>query len=101
MNEEPVPGLAEIARQVQGVLVDFKSLSTRLQSEFVSKEILDLTLANVALRQVSLENENKELSERVSSLEDDKKWLFRLVIGSIVLGLLGVLFYLGQAPGTG
>ena len=29
---------------------------------------------------------------RVAQLEDDKKWLVRLVLGFIVLGILGAIF---------
>jgi homoserine dehydrogenase len=88
------PGLGEIGRQVQGALEEFKELSNTVRAEFVTKEVAKLQAEKVDLQLI-------DLTSRVASLEDDKKWLIRLVVGFIVLGLLGLLFYLGQGHPLG
>lgn len=37
------------------------------------------------------DREIKDLSERIGSLEDDRKWLIRTIMGVIVLAVLGVI----------
>lgn len=118
------PGVAELARQVQAVLNRFESLSSQLEHTFVRRDLYEMYKAFIdgklnelaiksdrvpSLEKIqSLENELKDaadrqvvqnLTTRVEALEDDKKWLTRLVIGFIVLGVLGAIFAVSKAGG--
>lgn len=39
-------------------------------------------------------NLSKSNEERISKLEDSQKWLVRLILGAIILGILGLLYKL-------
>ena len=51
---------------------------------------------SVRVKELDLEKVDKGVFDsvvaRVAQLEDDKKWLVRLVLGFIVLGILGAIF---------
>lgn len=118
------PGVAELARQLQGVLQRFESLSSQLEHTFVRRDIYDMYKAFIdqKLSEIvtkadklasmdkinTIETDLKELADkqtvqsltsRVEALEDDKKWLTRLVIGFIVLGVLGAVFAASKVGG--
>lgn len=97
--------VGELARQLRDVFTRIEGLARRLEDQFVSNKVLDLYRENVNQALAALEKNQRAheqdkaeksaltaLETRVTSLEDDKKWLVRLVIGFIILGLLGVLF---------
>jgi hypothetical protein len=105
---EPGGGIStgELARQVRDVFAKLEGLATRLESgQFVRSDIfnlykegasttvagLDSSIRNLETKKVNEEAFN-ELKNRVIQLEDDKKWLVRLVLGFIILGILGVVF---------
>jgi hypothetical protein len=119
------PSVGELARQVQEVLSRFTGLATRLETQFVRsdnfelyKELvkqafkaLETTMALLARSdrveelargmEDKADNEAfKALVKRVSELEDDKKWLTRLIIGFIILAILGAIFYVSQKGGV-
>lgn len=100
--------IGELSRQVRDVLVRFEGITRRLEDQFIRKETLDLMLIPYKQAHDNLERtledletgkvdlaEFKSLNERVAQLEDDKKWLVRLVIGFIILGVLGATIYFG------
>ena len=121
-------GIGELSRQVRDVLVRFEGLATRLETQFVRsdnfllyKQLVDTAIANLQQRgsesasseQVNNLREDVEslttgkasksdvtnLERRIDALEDDKKWLVRLVVGFIILGVLGAVFAVSQAGG--
>lgn len=110
-------GIGELSRQVQQVLLRFESLATRLETQFVNKESYSIyqllvdqaikTLQDTTKQLATAETANslkadvdgkastgalKGLEQRVSELEDDRKWLVRLLIGFIVLGVLSAIY---------
>lgn len=121
-------GIGELSRQVRDVLVRFEGLATRLETQFVRsenfqlyKQLVDTAISNLQQRVSELasaeqmknlredvdglgqgkasKNELTNLERRVADLEDDKKWLVRLVVGFIILGVLGAVFAVSQAGG--
>lgn len=114
-------GTGELSRQIRDVLTRFQDLATRLETQFmrtdtfvfyqrlIDKAIKDLEdavkdkAAKTSLADLRGELDNKaskadleSLKEKVESLEDDKKWLTRLVLGFIILGVLGAVFAVTQ-----
>lgn len=109
--------VGELSRQVRDVLIRFEALVTRLDVAFVSKELYNLrqqvidqslkSLEEATDRSASRDSVKKlddstakrvefdELKKRVDGLEDDKKWLIRLVATFIILGILGAVFVVG------
>lgn len=115
MSEEQYPGIAELARQVRDVLVRFETLGARLETQFVRADIFQLWLQSFQqdLKDLTAtkEKEHKELAERdkserdhltkrVSDLEDNIKWVVRLVIGFILLGILGAALTFTKGGGA-
>lgn len=99
-------GLGELARQVRDVFVKLEGLATRLESgQFVRSDVFALYRENVNQALAGIQEKIKALAEdkveksdlraleaRVAALEDERKWLIRLVLGFIVLGILGAIF---------
>lgn len=117
-------GIGELSRQVRDVLVRFEGLATRLETQFVRsenfqlyKQLVDTAISNLQQRVSELASAEQmknlredvddkaskghvsNLERRVADLEDDKKWLVRLVVGFIILGVLGAVFAVSQAGG--
>lgn len=124
MSDGESPGVGELSRQVRDVLVRFEGLATRLETQFVRsdnfnlyKQLVDQAIANLQALVATLARADKvedlerdmidkassssvdALTKRVNDLEDDKKWLTRLVIGFIILGVLGAVFAVSQGAG--
>lgn len=108
------PGLGELSRQVRDVLVRFEALAARLESQFVRSDLYGLYQKNVEqdLKDLSaictkattdldskLTREMSHLSERVRSLEDNQKWLVRLIVSFVVLGVLAAAIGFQKANG--
>lgn len=121
---DPDVGIGELSRQVRDVLIRFEGLATRLETQFVRSEHLELykqlvnqtlkTLQDAVSKLASAENvralkddvdakaDNTRVSileDKVKELEDDKKWLSRLILGFIVMGVLGAVFAFSQIGG--
>lgn len=124
MQDSDGVGIGELSRQVRDVLLRFEGLATRLETQFVRndnfalyKQLVDNSLDQLqktvtllaSLERVSnLESKVADkadkatmtgLEDRVVQLEDDKKWITRLVIGFIVLAVLGAIFAVSKAGG--
>lgn len=115
----------ELSRQVRDVLSRFSDLATRLETQFLRSDVfilyqrlqektlqdLDTAVQGKATKD-SIQNltdtinkkadkaELQSLIDRLEDLEDDKKWLTRLVFGFIVLGVLGAIFAFSQLGGS-
>jgi uncharacterized protein Yka (UPF0111/DUF47 family) len=104
--------LGELSRRLTDVFTRFEGLARRLEDgQFVTtalylqyKETVNQALAAVerAVEQMDKDKVEKSailpLENRVAQLEDDKKWLTRLVLGFIVLGVLAV--YIAASGGS-
>jgi hypothetical protein len=116
MQEEGDVGVGELSRQVRDVLVRFEGLATRLDGQFVREDNFKLYQRLVDQAILSLQNAVKELAsletvknlrfevegkasrgqvagleEDIKELQDDKKWLVRLIVGFIVMGVLAAV----------
>ena len=67
----------EIKDQINNVETKLLQKIERITDGFVSKEVFNLTV--------------KDLDERLDSLESDRRWLVRLIIGQFVLSLMGTV----------
>jgi hypothetical protein len=101
--------------------VRFEGLATRLETQFVRsenfqlyKQLVDTAISNLQQRVGELASAEQmknirddvdekasksdvaNLARRVDALDDDKKWLVRLVVGFIILGVLGAVFAVSQ-----
>lgn len=120
-HEEDGVGIGELSRQVQQVLIRFEGLAARLETQFIRKETYDMykqlvdqaisqlqdtvkSLASAETARNLREEVDKKaskgqvegLEQRVVELEDDRKWLIRLVLGFIVLSILGAIFVVSK-----
>lgn len=97
--------VAELARQVQSAMTRLEQLARDLQERFITTQVFGLMKENIDNRNraqdkdiadLELTKADKsalgDLEKRVSALEDDKKWLTRLVGGVIILAVVGLLF---------
>lgn len=121
-------GVGELGRLVQSVLLRFESLATKLESQFVRIENYDLykqiianeiagikeKLTDMASKSATVERlgndetliggkaskgELEALTKRVSDLEDDKKWLTRIILSFVILGVLSAVFVAAKVGG--
>lgn len=103
MTGEGSPGLGELARQVRDVLVRFETLGARLEQQFVRVDIFQLSQKSLEqdIRDAETKSskDNERLSERVRSLEDNLKWVVRLLVSFVLLGVLGMAFTFGKGGG--
>ena len=103
--------VAELSRQVRDVLLRFQGLTERLENQFIRKDIFEfyeksikssIESINALIKDLDDSKiasvEHRALVERVAQLEDDKKWLVRLILGCIILAVLGVAFAAGGKP---
>lgn len=98
--------LGELSRRLSEVFVRFEGLAQRLEGgQFVRTDLYNARQEAVNTSISALQDKTKSLgddkvdntdfralSARVASLESDKTWLVRLVIGFIVMGVLGAIF---------
>jgi hypothetical protein len=80
MDSEGQPTIGELSRQVQGVLVRVESVVSKLESQYVRNDIYLLW--------------QQSMDERVKQLEDDKKWLVRLVLGIVIASVITLSYTL-------
>lgn len=107
------PGLAELSRLVRDVLQRFESLATKLESQFVNKDIFKLYSDGVARElehlvsrmnstdsshakalelAVAAERErNEQLENRISKLESNITWIVRIVVAAVILAVLAAV----------
>jgi predicted nuclease of restriction endonuclease-like RecB superfamily len=100
--------IAELARQVREVLGRFQSLADRLDTSYVTKEVFDLyqrgvdkTVGELEKDAANLERDKAEvlafndLARRVANIEDNQKWMVRLILGLIVVAIVGTVLITG------
>jgi len=85
------PMLGEVARRLDDVFKRFEQLANDLPKTFVSKELYDAYRETATAQQDQLKIVIDNQSKRIEDLEDDKKWLWRLVVGAVIMALLGLL----------
>ena len=124
------PGLAELSRLVRDVLHRFESLATKLETQFINKDVFNLYTTGVAreLEQlvarmnsadqaltkgladtVGAEKERNEqlgkrddqLERRLAEVEGNIRWIVRLVIAAVVMFVLAAVGISARAGGGG
>lgn len=89
--------LGEVARRLDEVFTRIESVTSDLPKTFVNKDLFEAykELANANHDKLQIQIDQAE--KRVADLEDDKKWLYRLIIGAVILAVLGVALGIGHA----
>lgn len=124
------PGLAELSRLVRDVLNRFESLATKLESQFISKDVFKLysdsatrelehlisrlgsaeqawtkNLADAVAaekeRNDNLEKRNAQLEKRIELLEGNNRWIVRLIIAAVIAFVLAAVGISTKAAGGG
>jgi hypothetical protein len=109
------PSLGELSRRLTDVFSRFESLARRLEDgQYVRTDLylqfkmaVDTALSDIQARLAVMDKEKlarddmESLDTRISQLEDDKKWLIRLVLAFIILGVLGAIFLTTGGGGGG
>lgn len=107
------PGLGELSRLVRDVLMRFENLATKLETQFVNKDIFKLYSDGVARElehlvtrmnatdtstakaldlSVAAEKErNEQLERRISKLEAHLTWVVRVVAAAVILAVLAAV----------
>lgn len=115
-TESHAPGLGELSRQVRDVLVRFEKLATQLENQFVRRDIWEWQKSTIEKSVGELDGDLKELERsveakrvsvdthatlerRVKDLEDNQRWLIRLIIAFVIMGVLGATIYFGKPGG--
>lgn len=111
MADDLSVGIGELARQVRDVFSRIEGIAQRLESgQFVRTDLYNLYKESIDARigqllaSIALLTSNKAddlvvkaLEARVAQLEDDKKWLVRLVLTFVVLAVLAAAFAASKA----
>lgn len=84
--------LGEVARRLDDVFNRYEQIANDLPKTFVSKDLFeaykDLAKAQADALKVQMDVQEK----RIHELEDDKKWLYRLIVGAVILAVIGLVF---------
>ena len=110
-TSEHGPTLAELARRFQDLTIRFEQIATRIETAYVTKEFFEITMQLMQTRHESLQQyaeslrdqshkEIKDLRATITDLEEDKTWLFRLVVGAVILAFMGVSLAGAKAIGN-
>jgi hypothetical protein len=91
------PTLGEVARRLDDVLSRFEKLAGDLPRTFVSRDLFDSYKETTAAKNDLMESEHRDLARRINELEDDKKWLYRLIVGAVILAIVSIAFTAGRA----
>lgn len=114
-------GVGELSRQVQQTLLRFEGLAARLETQFVRVETYEMYKQLVDQAIKSLQDTTKTLAtaettknlrdeverrasigqvesleQRLEQLEDDRKWMVRLIMSFIILSVLGAVFVVSK-----
>jgi hypothetical protein len=94
-KETTPPERWEVAEMIRGAI---EVHETKKESNFVTKT--EFTYAN-QLRDQAVDKRLKDLEDDATDAKDRNKWLFRLVIGAIIVSLIPVVIALiSQAQGN-
>lgn len=108
MTSEHDISVAELSRQVRDVVARLQSLVDRLDNVYVTKEmfnlfkiLIDQEVKNLKEKVENLDKEKSEknteaaLAQRVADLEDNQKWITRLIVSLVVIAVVGLVIVTG------
>jgi sugar-specific transcriptional regulator TrmB len=111
--DDAAPNLGEIGRRLQESFSRLESLAHKLEDgQFVRTDLYNLYKEGQASQLVTMKEaidqlervkvdstEVNSMEQRIQQLEDDKKWLIRLVLGLVIVAVLGLVIVTnGGAP---
>lgn len=94
---EETPGLGEVARRLDEVFSRLEKLVNDMPRTFVNRDLFDAYKELVSARDTTLQTTITAQGDRIKSLEDDKTWLYRLIVGAVVLALVSLSFTAARA----
>lgn len=84
--------IGEVETKLDELGKDTKSglegIQKKLDDNFATKDYVDE-------RDSKLDERIKNVEEKITEYQDDKKWLVRLVFGAIIMAVLGLVLYAG------
>lgn len=85
--------------QTQKEFIDYRFNETNENIAEVKKTLDEVQnkLNNTFATRDYVDTKDKGLNERLTSLENDRKWLVRLIIGYVVFAIFGVILYVRGA----
>lgn len=83
--------LGEVARRLDDVFRQFENLANSIPNIFVTKELFEAYQKLIDANDRALTLQIEAQNDRILELEDDKKWLYRLIIGAVVLAVIGIV----------
>lgn len=92
--------LGEVARRLDDVFRQFENLANSIPTIFVTKELFEAYQKLVEANDKALRFQIDSQNERILELEDDKKWLYRLIIGAVILAVVGIIVGANAITGT-
>jgi hypothetical protein len=108
MAEDHDISVHELGRQVRDVLARFQSLADRLDTAYTTKEmfslykiLVDQALSTLQEKVSELDRDKSEsstysaLEKRIHDLEDNQKWIVRLIVSLVVVALVGGVIITG------
>lgn len=95
----PDYSIQELARRLDEVVGTLEGLVSRLDATYLRRDLFDAKSQTAELARDRQSDAMAALTDRVAQLEDDKKWLVRLVLGFIVLAVLGAVFAAAKVGG--
>jgi hypothetical protein len=103
-------GVAELSRQVRDVLARFQTLADRLENTYTTKEmfslykiLVDQAIKTLQDKVIELDRDKAEksvetsLAQRIANLEDNQKWIARLIVSLIIVAVVGTVIVTGGA----
>lgn len=104
------PGVGELSRQVREVLARFEQLVNKLETQFVTKDFFTLYTGGVTREIEHLadgaknaekteKDRNDVLEKRIANLENNQRWVVRIVLAAVIVALLGIIGF-GKSGGS-
>ena len=91
--------LGEVARRLDEVFSRYEKIANDLPLRFVSRDVYDGYRELAAARESAMGQRVASLEKRIDNLESDKTWLYRLIVGAVILALVALV--LGTTHATG
>lgn len=75
---------------------DFKERLIRIEENVKDVKNVKGDVEELKIKNASLESKANSAHKRLDSMENNQTWLWRTVIGSIIIGGIGLLFFVVQ-----
>lgn len=75
---------------------DFKERLIRIEENVRDVKNVKSDVEELKIKNASLESKANSAHKRLDTLENNQTWLWRTVVGAIILGGIGLLFFIVQ-----